>query len=172
MTDVMWARPDGSRVLLAPRQQVADFVTAVYTFDQVEILPIEVGFDGRRLDLRAGRLQVVMQAGPGWRLPFPGLRPPWFTRWIEARVALPLLGVRPYGVSATGVRQWYRAHEYRRVVEARATVDGVDLGSLRPFEEPVRFGFSGPPRQPSVVLLRSVLLDPSGRLAALVHDRS
>lgn len=168
MTDVMWAGPDGKRVLLAPRREVADFVSAIYTFEEVRVVPMAADFDGRRLDLRADSLQLTMRAGPGWRLPLASLRPPWVTRWVETRVAGPLLGVRTYGVSPTGVRQWYRAHEYRRVVEAQGRLDGADLGPLRPFDEPVRFGFSGPPRRPSMVMLRSTLVDPSGRLAAVV----
>ncbi|MEO7423242.1 MAG: hypothetical protein ABIU87_12735 [Ornithinibacter sp.] len=40
--DAMVERPDGHRVLLAPSQQVADFVSATYVFDEVRIEPIEV----------------------------------------------------------------------------------------------------------------------------------
>ncbi len=169
ITDVMWARPDGERVLLAPTAEVAAFVGGVYSFDRVEVVDISATFDGRRLALEAGEVAVTMQGGAGWRLPFGRLRPPWFTRWVETWVARPLLGVRPYGVSQTGVRQWYRAEEYRPVVEATATLGGADLGALRPFDVPVGFGFSGPPRRPSMVKLRSLLVDPLGRLDGLVR---
>ncbi len=168
MTDVMWARPDGERVLLAETPQVADFVTAIYRFDRVQLVPIVVTFDGRCLDLTAGEVAVTMRAGAGWRLPLPRLRAPWFTRWVEGWIARPLLGVRTFGVSPTGVRQWYRADEYRRVVEAKARVGGGDLGPLRPFDVAVRFGFTGPPRRPSLVRLQSLLVDPSGHLEAVV----
>ena len=168
VTDVMWARPDGERVLLAPTPEVARFVGGVYAFDRVELVDISVAFDGRRLTLGAGELDLAMQGGAGWRLPLGRLRPPWFTRWVESWVARPLLGVRTYGVGSTGVRQWYRAEEYRPVVEARATLDRADLGALRPFELDVGFGFSGPPRRPSMVRLRSLLVDPLGRLDGLI----
>ncbi len=160
----MWARPDGERVLLAGRQDVADFVGGVYHFDRVEVVALTATFDGRSLELEAGDVAVTMRGGAGWRLPLAGIRPPWFTRWVEGWIARPLLGVRTYGVSATGVRQWYRAQEYRPVVEARASLHGIDLGPQRPFIAPVRFGFSGPPRRPSMVRLRSLLIDPLGRL--------
>ena len=168
MTDVMWARPDGGRVLLAPGREVVDFITAVYHFDGVELVDLNVDFDGRCLELIAGDVELVMRAGPGWRLPFGRLRPAWFTRWIEGAVARPLMGVHTFGVGPTGIRQWYRADEYRPLAEARAVVAGTALGAMQPLDVPVRFGFSGPPRRPSLVRLRSELVDRSGRLAALL----
>lgn len=169
VTDVMWARPGGERVLLAPTPEVADFVGRVYGFDRVEVAEVSITFDGRRLVLRAGEVGLDMQGGPGWRVPLARLRPPWFTRWVETWIAWPLLGVRTYGVSRTGVRQWYRAEEYRPVVEARATLGGTDLGALRRFDMPVGFGFSGPPRRPSMVKLRSLIVDPRRPLDGVVR---
>ena len=168
MTDVMWARPGGERVLLVDRPAAAQFITAVYRFDRVEVVPVTAGFDGRRLVVVAGGLELWMEAGRGWRLPLGDRRPAWFTRWVEAAVARPLLGVRTYGVSPTGVREWYRADEYRRVVGARAELSGHDLGRLRPVEPAVGFGFSEPPRRPSIVRVRPLLQDPSGRLDQVV----
>ncbi len=172
ITDVMWARPDGERVLLAETREVVDFVTAVYSFDRVQLTPVVATLDGRCLDLAAGEVAVTMRAGAGWRLPLRHLRPPWVTRWLEGWIARPLLGVRTFGVSPTGVRQWYRADEYRRVVHAEARVDGVDLGPLRPFDAPVRFGFTGPPRRPAFVRLRSLLVDHTDRLEGVVRGSS
>ncbi len=171
MTDVMWARPDNQRLLLADRSSVADFIAAVYDFDQVEVVPITAAWDGTNLELTAGELVLEMQAGPGWKLPFGRARTPWFTRWVEGALARALLGVRTYGVSASGVREWYRADDYRRVVRARARLAGVDLGALQPVVTPVEFGFTGPPRRPSMVRVRPLLVDPSGRLDRLVTGR-
>jgi hypothetical protein len=66
------------------------------------------------------------------------------------------------------VLEWYRADEYRRVVEAHARLGDRDLGELRPLAPPLGVGFSEPPRRPSIVLVRPRLLDPSGRLDRLV----
>ena len=52
MLDVMWAHPDGRRTLLAQRAAVADYVTAVYEFDDVVVA------DGQAL-MRGGSLDVV-----------------------------------------------------------------------------------------------------------------
>ena len=164
MADVMWAQPDGTRVLLADRPATADFVSAVYDFDEVRVVPFSVARGGREIDVAAGPLEISLRAGAGWRLPPAGLRPPWATRLIEAPVARLALGVRAYGTGPKGVREWYRAAEWRPVVAGAARLDGVPLGALGPVEPPLGVGFSEPPRRPSMVLVRPLLEDPSGRL--------
>lgn len=166
MTDVMWARPDGTRVLLAPNEVIAAFVTAVYRFDRVEIVPFAVGAAPRVLDVVAGGLEIRLVAGRGWPIPIP--RPPWVTRRLEAPLAR-LLGVRAYGESPSGVREWYRADWYRAVRHGRGALEGVDLGALRPVDPPLGVGFSEPPRRPAIVAVRPLLEDPSGRLDAVLQ---
>jgi hypothetical protein len=160
----MWATPAGERRLVTSTEEVAGFVSAVYGFDRTDVSPLHCDLDDRRLDLSAPGLglELELRSGPGWRIPFR--RPAWFTRWVEAPVARRLLGVRTYGVSPSGVREWYRADVYRPVVDARASVGSRDLGALRPLDPPVRFGFSEPPRRPSMVWVRPLLHDPSGAL--------
>lgn len=167
MADVMWARPGGERVLLAPTEDAARFITAVYRFDRVEVVTVDARLRAASLAVTAGALVVSMRGGRGWRL--PDGRPAWFTRWAEAPVARALLGVRTFGVSPSGVREWYRAAEYRPVVDARASIGGKDLGALRPLRPLVRFGFSEPPRRPSMVRVRPLLADPSGRLDSVLE---
>ncbi len=167
MTDVMWATPDGRRVLFAPEQRAADFIAAVYTFDQVEVVTIQAAGGPSGLDVRFGDREVHLRAGRGWRIPFR--RPPWSTRLVEAPVARALLGVRTYGVSPTGVREWYRADGWRPVVSGRASVGERDLGSLGPVDPPCRFGFSEPPRRPTITAVRPLLEDPSGALDRVVE---
>ncbi len=43
--DVMLAETDGTRVLLAPEEAVADFVSTTYRFDRVEIGPVSVAIE-------------------------------------------------------------------------------------------------------------------------------
>lgn len=167
MVDVMWARPSGERVLLASSVAGA-FVQAIYVFEQVDVVPIEARLDSVHLTVAAGPLALSFEVGAGWRLPFGPRRPPWFTRWVEAPVARVVMGVRPYGVSPTGVREWYRADEYRPLVRGRASVDGVDCGAMRNLGPATRFGFSEPPRRPSFVRVRTLLDDPSGQLDSVL----
>ncbi len=168
LDDVMWARPDGGRVLLVDRRQAAELITAVYHFDTVEIVPLRCRMDDALLVVTAGGLRVTMRGGRPWRIPLSRLRSRAQVRPLERLVARGLLGVRTWGVSPTGVQEWYRADEYRRVVAAQARLDGRDLGGVRRFHEPARFGFSEPPRCPSMVRVRPRLHDPSGRLAEVV----
>jgi hypothetical protein len=67
------------------------------------------------------------------------------------------MGVRTYGVTATGVREWYRADRWRPVVGGAATLDGVDLGPIGPVDPPCRFNFSEPPTRPSITDVRPLL---------------
>ena len=150
----MWATPAGERWLVASTAGVVDFVSAVYDFDQVVVSPLRVGSDGpRRLRVEAPDLgiEIHLEAGRGWPIPAPRRRPRWLTRYVEAPVARRLLGVDAYGVSPTGVREWYQASRYRPLTSARATHHGADLGLLGPLTPPTRFGFSEPPRRPSLV---------------------
>ncbi len=167
MNDVMWARPDGQRVLLVDRHEVGELISAVYRFDRVERVPVDYRSDGPTLRLQAGELTLTLQSGRRWPIPLPRVRGIPAARWIEAPLARHLLGVRTFGVSPTGVFEWYRADEYRAVVEGRAAFAGTDLGSLCRFDRPTGFGFSEPPRRPSVVKVRPLLIDPGGALAQI-----
>jgi hypothetical protein len=163
LADVMWASPSGHRTLHAPSEAGADLITSVYDFDAVVVDPgLAVVGDGRSLDvsLPATAATVRLTAGAGWRIP-PPRRPAWLTRWVEAPVARALMGVETYGVSPTGVEEWYQATAWRPVVSARATVAGIDLGGLALLDPPCRFGFSEPPRRPSLTQVRPLLRFPS-----------
>lgn len=160
MVDVMWARPDGERVLLAPSDDAAALITAAYSFDRVEVVEVRGGCTGRVLDVAAGPLAIRLEAGRGWPLPPAWLRPAWFTRFVEAPIAKAVMGVRTYGVTPTGAREWYRADRYRRVVSGSASCDGRSLGELRPVDPPCGFGFSEPPKAPSITAIRPLLVLP------------
>lgn len=167
--DVMWAEPDGTRVLYAPDDHVARFVTAVYRFDRLVIEPFRTRGDERRLEVAVAGRRVQVEGGRRVPLPFPGgRRPRWLTRWVEGPVARAAMGVRTYGTSPTGVREWYQAGSLRWVRSASASVADRDLGALAPVWPPVGVGFSEPPRRPSMVRVRTTLADGTGRLARVV----
>ena len=160
MTDVMWARPDGERVLLAPSEPAAAFIGSVYRFDRVDVVEVAGGWHGRALAVAAGPLSIRLVVGRGWALPPRALRPAWVTRYVEGPIARLALGVRTYGVTPTGVREWYRADRWWPVTTGTASVDGVDLGAIGPVDPPCRFGFSEPPTRPSVTAVRPRLVFP------------
>jgi hypothetical protein len=138
---------------------VADFVSSIYHFDRVEVSPLYVEGDRRLLDVRAPDLglEVHMEAGRGWPIPLPRRRPRWLTRYVEAPLARRLMGVEAYGFSPTGVREWYQASRYRPLTAARASIHGADLGAMAPLHPALGFGFSEPPRRPSLVEVTTVV---------------
>lgn len=151
LDDLMWARPDGRRVLAAATDEGAAYVADVYGFDDVVVGPLEVRLEGRFLDLQAPALGLELHLTGGRAVSLPWARPAWFTQWVEGPIARRLLGVRTYGVSPSGVQEWYRAVSVRRVVAGWASLAGRDLGRLGPIDPPAGFGFSEPPRFPSMV---------------------
>ncbi len=169
MVDVMWARPDGSRTLLASSPEVAQFVGGVYRFEETFVVPVELHQDDRTIDLHAGPLRLTLQTNRPMKA--FSLRPRRLrrsTRWVRVEDALlrplagPLLlkgggGVRLYGRSPSGVREWYCIDSYRRVQAASGTLHREELGSLAPLDPPARFGFSEFPRRPAVVDCAPVL---------------
>ena len=70
------------------------------------------------------------------------------------------MGVRTYGVSPTGVQEWYRADRWCPVSAGAAAVAGVDLGPIGPVDPPCGFGFSEPPKRPSITAVRPLLAFP------------
>ena len=157
MHDLMWAAPDGTRRLVAPDPEVAGLVSSVYRFEEVLVAPLRLGAGPRWLDLEAPTLglSLRLRAGRGVTVPLP--RPAGLTRRLEAPLARWLLGVHTWGSSTTGVEQWYQVRSFRWVTEGVAALAGRDLGELSPLEPPVSFGFSEPPRRPSMVGVRSLL---------------
>ncbi|QGG95362.1 hypothetical protein [Actinomarinicola tropica] len=166
-TDVMWTAPDGTRTLLSPTERAEAFITAVYSFDRTSVVDVAAEGGATGLEVTAGPLRVGIAAGRPW-LVLPRRRPAWFTRWVEDRVARATMGVRTFGESPTGVREWYRADRYRPAREAWASVGGRDLGAMAPLHPPLGVGFTDPPRRPSIVAVRPLLEDPTGGLDRLV----
>ncbi|WP_420640157.1 hypothetical protein [Candidatus Poriferisocius sp.] len=155
--DVMWAQPDGSRVLLAPAH-AADYITSVYPFEQVRHGVVEVSALRRRWEVRTAELVLSLQVGwAGVNLP---PRPRRVTATVENWCARALLGVRTYGVSPTGVAEWYRTQRVVRVVQASAQLSGRDLGPLTRVTRPLGFGFTDPPQHPTHTTLRVDLRRP------------
>ena len=149
--DVMWARPDGKRILLAEAGAAA-FVNSVYPFEEVRDEPVTTERVGRSYTVRTGGLQLDMKIGIA-RFSLPP-RPRWLTATVENWCARKLLDVLTHGSSPTGVVEWYRTRTARRVVAATASLDGTDPGALAPLARPLNFGLTDPPRQPSHVRLR------------------
>jgi hypothetical protein len=171
-TDVMVERADGLRVLLAPRDDVADLVAGTYAFDAVHVVPVGLRADeGRRLwRLRAGPLTADLSLGP--RTPLGRLllavpRHPALGTLV-ATAADPVArllvdGVRTRGTAGRGRREWYTASDQHAITAVRAQWGSADLGALAPVVPAVRFGFSSVPATPTVTRVRTTIELSEGR---------
>jgi len=168
--DAMWRRPDGSRVLFAPRDDVATFVTEHYTFEEASVSPVRVERDGAStVRLAAGPIELMLRArrrelgGQLVRLRPRALRER--RAWIAVEDALlrplfsPLFGasdVHVRGHTRNGAREWYAIHDVL-AADATARLDGRDLGETSSTPVPAGFGFSEVPATPSIVRVTSLI---------------
>nr|WSW64854.1 hypothetical protein OG461_00850 [Streptomyces sp. NBC_00995] len=162
-SDVMIEHPDGERRLLAPSRRIAEFVAATYTFEHVEVVPVEVARDGNRWHVSAGPLVLDLVTGSRTTLgrllravPSPLARSRTWAAVCDVPARL-LPGVRTLGRAGPGRREWYGARDLHRVRAATAVLDGRHLGALAPVDPPVTFGFGSAPRTPSVVRVTSTV---------------
>ena len=177
--DVMWCRPDGRRVLLAPDERVRDFVAGHYAFDELAIEDVRVERTGDgAIEAIAGpvRLDPACATRAGLASTLLAMRPRRLRTWrpwiaVEDRVLRPLVqplfaavrGVRTTGVTFAGAREWYAIHDLREA-DAEASIDGVDLGAPAACP-PAGFGFSEFPAQPAIVRVTSMFAEAATRPA-------
>lgn len=155
-SDVMIERADGHRLLLAPDRQVADYVAATYSFDEVLIGPVVtvrrhgfLGVDHARL---VADVHIGHRTGLGRLLRAVPRRIATNTTWCT--VIDPLArtrGVRTRGSAGNARREWYGATDMHALKSVTAQLDGSSLGPLADVWPPVRFGFGSAPRRPSIV---------------------
>ncbi|MGQ0843692.1 MAG: hypothetical protein ACT4QF_06120 [Sporichthyaceae bacterium] len=162
-TDVMLERADGHRVLLAPSEQIAEFVSATYTFDAVEIGPVEAR-PGQTWSVRAPDLALEFDLGPRRRLgrllrtvPAFLAGRTWWIALVDFPARLVLRGVRTRGSAGNGRREWYGARDLLPIRAVRGTLDGADLGSLARVDPPVRFGFGSVPSEPTLTRITTTV---------------
>ena len=81
-TNVMWAKPDGTRVLLSPSAKHAEYVSKIYTFEEVRIVDFEVKRGKREIFVSADALSIRIRWGISLIIPL--WRPLWFIASFEA----------------------------------------------------------------------------------------
>jgi hypothetical protein len=174
--DVMVERPDGWRIFLAPSDEVADFVSATYRFDEIRVVPVEYRRDGNIWSINAGPLTLRLStAGRGplglllSAIPARLARARWWSSALDPIAKLVLPGVRTRGTAGGGRREWYAALDLHRISSIESSWDGADLGGLRDVDPPVRFGFGSTPATPSLVRVRTTIDLGSGRSADPSH---
>ncbi|MET0146809.1 MAG: hypothetical protein ABW328_18770 [Ilumatobacteraceae bacterium] len=155
--DAMVEHGDGRRVLVAPSDEIATYVAAVYGFDHVAVGPVEVGRSAGELRFDSEPLAAAVSIGRrdalGWCLrivPTAVARSPRWATVVDPVARRVLRDVRTRGTTAGGT-EFYGAGDRRRVIAVTASWQGIDLGPLADVDPPVRFGFSSAPRTPSIV---------------------
>lgn len=166
--DAMVAEADGRRVLLAPSQDVADFVAATYSFDEVRIEPVTVE-GATRWRVRSPSLLLDLELGDRTTLgrllrtvPRAVCTSPAWCTVTDPVARVVMRGVRTRGSAGNGRREWYAATDHHVLRSATGSYDGVDLGALRPVSPEPGFGFSSTPARPSVTSLVTTVDIPGG----------
>ena len=166
-TDVMMEDTAGHRTLLAPTQEVADYVGATYTFDDVVVLPITSAVTEDRLVVDAGDLRLRAGVGGVTLLGrLLGLVPstlathPWWLTLINPVASRLVRGVATAGSAGHGRTEYYGVTSARAITGVAASWRGADLGALAPVSPPVRFGFSSAPPRPQLCSVTTTIRRP------------
>lgn len=162
--DVMVERADGRRLLLAPTDDIAQFVAATYRFDEVVVGPVDVAVTGPVWRVAAGPLAATFHVGRRSALgallrlqPAALTTSPLWAQAVQPLATILLPGVSTLGTAGSGRREWYGARDQHLLAAARVFWDGRDLGGLHDVDPPARFGFSSTPARPSVVRVVSTV---------------
>ena len=162
--DVMLETADGERTLLAPSDEIAEFVSATYTFDSIEIGAVAVELARAGFTLTAPNLDVVGELGGPARYdgllrlipPRLATAPVWL-RAIDPIASRLITGVRTAGSAGNGRREYYGVRRTRRITAVDAYFRGKGLGELAPLTPAVRFGFSSAPADPQMVSVTTTI---------------
>ncbi|WP_246182886.1 hypothetical protein [Mycolicibacterium grossiae] len=162
--DVMVETADGTRTLLAPNDEVAEFVSGTYSFDRVVLGDVTVVHHVDGFTVAAPELEVrATLGGPApfdWllRLVPPRLsREPWWLRAIDPVAARLVAGVRTAGSAGNGRREYYGVRRTRRIAAVAGSFRGAPLGGVARLDPPVRFGFSSAPPTPQLVSVTTTI---------------
>ena len=162
--DVMVQDAGGERILLAPTEQVAEFVSATYYFDHIEVGPVSADATPDGFSVTAPGLTVTGRLGgpaPFDRLlrlvPRRVATAPAWLRAIDPVASRLISGVHTAGSARNGRREYYGVRRTRRIASIDGSFRGVDLDGLAPLDPPVRFGFSSAPALPQLVSVTTTI---------------
>jgi hypothetical protein len=163
-SDVMVQTPDDARILLAPSADVAEFITATYTFDYVttgdvsaELTPDRLTVSAASLDLSvaiggAARFDGLLRLVPG----FLATTPTWL-RLIDPVASRLVPGVHTAGTAGQGRREYYGVRRSRSIVGVSGRYESTPLGGVAELSPPVHFGFSSAPATPQLVSVTTTI---------------
>ena len=166
--DVMVQQPSGHRLLLAPTPEVAGFIAATYSFDEVRVVDVSASLADHTLTVDAGPLALRAVTGArtllGTALQAVPRRLAVHPRWlatVNPFAALAAPGARTYGTAGSGRAEFYGVTDLHHVTSAVVSWLGADAGALAPIRPAVTFGFSSVPPRPSLARVRTTVVEAS-----------
>ena len=152
-TNLMWAKPDGTRVLIAPSRELGDFVSSLYSFEEVIVSRMEIERSDKSIDVSCDLGRVSMEWG--MTIPLPFSRPRWFIANVEALFARLFFGTKTHGTTRNGLKEWYHVRGLSRMKSVMLDLDGRSSNQMTGMAPSACFGFSSPPRMPLSVRVDS-----------------
>ena len=112
--------------------------------------------DEQRMKLVSKTLTFDCNWKRGWTIPFR--RSLFFIGTVELLFARVFFGTRTHGVTKNGRKEWYAIDRVSNIINAKAIIEGQDVGAKKPMNKPCNFGFSESPKKPSSCELRTHIL--------------
>ncbi|ANW62819.1 hypothetical protein BCA37_03670 [Mycobacterium sp. djl-10] len=163
-SDVMVQTPDGVRTLLAPTTQVAEFISATYSFDEVVLGPVQTARTVDRVVIDNARLQAEFSVGAPAPLDrllrlVPGFlaTAPWWLRAIDPVASRLVPGVHTAGTAGNGRREFYGVRRARLITSVSGRFETTPLRGLAELSPSVEFGFSSAPPLPQLVSVTTTI---------------
>ncbi len=152
-TNLMWAKPDGTRVLITPTEELGEFVSSLYSFEEIIVSPMEIKRTDKSIEINCNTGRVSMRWGR--TLPIPFSRPRWFIANIEAPFARLFFGTKTHGITRNGLKEWYHVRGLSRMKSVELELEGRSSNQMTSMAPSACFGFSNPPRMPLSVRVDS-----------------
>ena len=152
--DIMWAKSDGTKILIAPNNEIGDYISSMYNFDIIKIEEIKLEERKNMIKLETEDIHCHFEWNKG--IPFIiKKRPLWFVASIEYLFGWLIFRTKTYGKTKDGKKEWYVVDRLSKLTLAKAFIGDKNLGEFTDFFPKANFGFSDPPKMPSSVLVRS-----------------
>jgi hypothetical protein len=163
-SDVMIQTGSDERILLAPTDEVADFVASTYNFDRVEVGAVNADLSADRLAVTAPGLDLDI--GIGGPAPLDSLlrlvpgrfaTQPWWLRAIDPIASRIVRGVHTAGTAGNARSEYYGVRRLRLIDSVAGCLGGRDLGGIAALLPPVGFGFSSAPPTPQIAAVTTTI---------------
>ena len=152
-TDIMWAKPNGEKILIAPNKEISEFISNMYSFDKTIISEFEIEESANKIVVKNNEMICELKWNRGIKIPM--IRPLWLISSIEYIFGLIIFKTKTHGITKNKKQEWYAVKKISKLEEIKIIINGENLGNMRNFEPKAGFGFSEPVKKPSVVSVKT-----------------